>query len=289
MEQNFELPTHTSKPLLKRHFSISTYLQNYYDYRKSENIKFSYEQWAIELGFKSKSSLRMMTIGRRSISTKLIDSFTKKENFNETDKQYFLLLAKLQNIKNTSVKKIFLDRIAELADFDYKTKSVKDASIFLSSPELYIIQMLVSFKDFEFSELNIRKMLKMNAKNLKKYLIQLKDMNLIESVSSEKNKDVIWKSKVNFFTAKNELQKESVNIFHLQTAKELEKIIQQNILDKKIRSLFFSLGEIDYAELVEAVDQFANKLKNKYANDFIKNKKIYKINLQVYPITDLCD
>lgn len=288
MEQNFEKENQTLKPFLRRYLSISSYLQSYYDYRKSSDAKFSYEQWALELNFKSRSSLRMMSIGRRSVSAKLIDSFADKENFNESDRQYFSLLSKLQNVKNISVKKVFLDRISELADFDFKTQRIKDGFKFLSFPDLYIIQMLISFEDFLATETSIKSMMQIDSKILKKCLKQLQETNLIEAVSSEKNKEIVWKSKAKFFLVKDELQNEAVNMFHLQTAKELEKTIQENILDKKIRSLFFSLGASDYTDLVETLDQFANKLKVKYANDFIKNKKIYKVNLQVYPVTDVC-
>ena len=55
----------------------------------------------------------------------------------------------------------------------------------------------------------------------------------------------------------------------------------------KLHSLIvLSLGEDAYKEFAKTVDQFTNKIKAKYANNFMTNKKVYKVNVQVYLFTE---
>lgn len=288
MNTDVEIKSHDLKPVLTHFLSINSYLQAYYNYRKAQNPHFSYENWASELDFKSRSSLRMMAYGKRNISEKLLENFVRKESFSPKETQYLVLLAKLQNTKNISLKKIFLEKISELTDFKVNKTEIKNAFDFLSNPEMYLIQMLISFKDFQATIPNLNKVLKFNTAKIKKALLKLEDMDLIEVSMSEASERKTWKSKAKFFCVTDKLEKPARQVFHQQTVKETEKIIHEDILDKKLKSLFFSLNEEDYRDLTEIIDQFANKVKTKYANDFIQNKKIYKMNVQLYPLTEKC-
>lgn len=274
------------KPLLKRYLSITEYLKAYYDYRKLTDSSFSYERWSNEFNFKSKSSLQMMCVGRRNISKTLIKNFCEKENLSDSEKCYFLLLAKLQNTNNVDMKKTYLDKIFELTDFNFKTNEIKNAFDFVSNPEMCIVQVLLAVDDLEATEENLAKIAQLKLKKIKAILQKLKNLGLCFSIHSEKNEKVIWKAKYKFFTVNDESQDLALNFYHLQTAKELEKVVSQNIIDKKMKSLLLTIGESDYSELVEIIDQFTNKLKVKYASDSIKNKKLFKINVQAYPVTN---
>ena len=110
MDANICLQNSYDRPVLTRFLSITSYLQAYYSYRKEAEQTFSYEIWANELNFKSRSSLRMITFGKRNISDTLIETFATQENLSDSEKQYLVLLSNLQESKNIQLKKIFLDK-----------------------------------------------------------------------------------------------------------------------------------------------------------------------------------
>lgn len=289
METDQKLLNGLEKPQLTRYLSITSYLQDYYLHRKSQQFDFSYEAWARELNFRSRSSLRMMAYGKRSISETFVDRHCAAENFSSKEKQYILLISKIQNTKNIDLKKIYLDQVYELTDFEFKKNEINNAFDFLSSPEMYLIQMLVSFEDFTATIKSIKKILSLEISKVQACIKKLEKMGLIEGFLSETQAETIWRSKAKFFSVQGPAERTAIDEFHRQTLKETEKIIRQDILDKKIKSLFFSLNESSYSDFIETLDQFTNKLKVKYANDFIQNKKIYKLNLQVYPVTEKCE
>ena len=68
--------------------------------------------------------------------------------------------------------------------------------------------------------------------------------------------------------------------------KQVKKfILDKQINLKKFRSIYLSLSAQNYEKLSQDMESFIQKIKNKYANKSIKNKNIYKINFQAYPVT----
>ena len=277
------------KPRIQTFTSAVAYLCAYYDYRKIIEPRFSYELWAMELGFKSKSTLRAICHGQRNISVQFVELFSHQEKFNAKEAEYFLLLAKIQNTENVALKKMYLDKIAEQMDMNDKKVEVKKSLQFLTDPLLSKMQLLISFEDFVPTESSLKNLLGIEPAKIRRALKTLEDMELIEAYYAEDKKDKMWRSKAKYFSVTGEIHREAMNLFHQQTLKEAEQTLKMSVLAKKFKSLFFSLSEDDYKDLEENLNLFSNKLKVKYGNNFIKKKKLYKINFQVYPVTEECD
>jgi uncharacterized protein (TIGR02147 family) len=277
------------RPQVTRFLSITEFLKAYYEYRKSNESKFSYEAWAHELGFKSRSSVRMMTYGKKNVSEGLVFRLVESLDITKTEKQYLMLLAQIKNTQNIELKKIYLEKLFELSDTKINKTEISNALDFLSSPELYLIHMIISFEDFKSNAKNIQQVLNISLVQIEKSLLKLEGLRLIERLPSEEFQETRWKSKNKFFSITSELQNAALDIFHNQTVKELSEVVNQDLVDKKLKSLYFSLSEDDFLELIENIEQFGNRLKNRYANDYLNNKKIYKVNLQAYPVTEKCE
>lgn len=61
-----------SKPKVFDYLSGISFLQDYYNYRKRTERLFSFEIWTSELGFKSKSFLKMILSGDRQVTEDFI-------------------------------------------------------------------------------------------------------------------------------------------------------------------------------------------------------------------------
>jgi uncharacterized protein (TIGR02147 family) len=277
------------KPRIQTFTSAASYLCAFYDYRKAIESRFSYDLWAQEIGFKSKSTLRSICHGQRNVSLQFVELFSHKEKFSSQEIEYFLLLAKIHNTDNISLKKIYLDKIAEQMDLSHKKTEVKQSLQFLTDPVLSKIQLLISFEDFVASESNLKKLLGLDILKVRRALRLLEELNLTESYFTEDKKEKMWRSRAKYFSVSGEMHREAMNIFHLQTLQEAQQAVKMTTMSKKFKSLFFSLSENDFKDLEDTLSLFSNKLKVKYGNNFIKKKKLYKINFQVYPVTEECD
>jgi uncharacterized protein (TIGR02147 family) len=171
-------------------------------------------------------------------------------------------------------------------DLSSKKVSVKQSLNFLTDPLLSKIQLIISFEDFIASEANLKNILNTDIPKIHMALKTLEEMDLIESYYNENTKDKMWRSKAKYFSVGGEIHREAMNLFHQQTLREAEQILKMTALSKKFKSLFFSLSEEDFKDLEETLSLFSNKLKVKYGNNFLKKKKLYKVNFQAYPVTE---
>lgn len=274
------------RPRILTFTSAAKYLCAFYEYRKQIDAKFSYEIWAQEIGVKSKSTLRTICNGQRNVSTQFVELFSHKEKLTNKEMEYFFLLAKTQNTQNISLKKMYLDKIAEQMDLSDKKVDVEKSLKFLGDPILSQIQLIVSFEDFVSTEMNLKQILNIETSKLREALKTLEELGLVEAYFTENKKEKMWKSKAKYFSVTGEIHQEAMNLFHQQTLREAEQVLKMSSLAKRFKSLFFSLSQDDYKDLEETLDLFSNKLKVKYGNNFLKHKKLYKINFQVYPVTD---
>lgn len=273
-------------PDILRYASALKYLQDYYKFRKSNESDFSYEKWAQELGLNSRSSLRMLCNGQRIISESFIETFVKNNNLNSKELDYFTLLANYQNTKSNILKKAFLDKISENNELLNPPLEIKERLQFLSSPVLPILQMLLAFKDFKATETNLKKRLNIDAKILNPALELLSDMGIAKSEFYENEKEAVWVSKVKHYKISDTLFDEAIKLFHRNSVNEALTMMEYDSNYTKFKSLMFSLPSSQFIDLSSDIEEFCNKLKYKYGNDFIENKKIYKVNIQSYPITE---
>jgi uncharacterized protein (TIGR02147 family) len=276
----------SEKPRLKNYLNCIDFLNDYFNYRKKLNSKFSFELWSGELGFKSKSSIRMVCQGKRPITDALIEGICQHEKLDDSDKDYLQLLTCYHRVKSESLKKSIFEKILESYDVGEKQKEIKNYVKFLSSSRLPVIQLLISFTDFKATEKNLCEVLNLSSNSLKNYLNILEELELIQRVESEMSVEPYWISQNKLFRIPAGLANPSVHFFHQETMKEALVKAKAASEISKFRSLFFSLNEKNFNDLSETLDHFATRVKAEHCNDFIQKSRLYKLNFQLYPVTD---
>jgi uncharacterized protein (TIGR02147 family) len=289
MITNAENSVENQKIKIRTYMNAYKYLTDYFDYRKKQDTQFSYEAWAGELQLKSRSSLRMVCRGQKPITILFIDVFSKQNNLSEEDKNYFYLLAHYQNAKNPTLKRAYLDKILENIDTTESYTEIKSYFRFLSSSALPILQLIISFSDFKATEEKIRKLTGLDAKKTKEGLETLKDLGLAQPKVLETEKEPVWTATIKYFKISDRLHDEALKMYHQETTREAYDILNMQIQLKKFKSIFFSLTESNYADLSKDMEDFIARMKNKYGNENLMDKQLYKINIQAYPVTKKLD
>lgn len=120
-------------------------------------------------------------------------------------------------------------------------------------------------------------------------LAQLKELDLVESKSIQINQTtyMTWTSKVRAFKISQDQQNKAVKSFHKATFIEATEKLDCKDTQKLFRSIFIPITEDQFDDFSIEVDQFINRIKNKYGDDYLKNKKLAKMNLQIYPLTQV--
>lgn len=288
MSSYTNLPNEIQRPLILKHHNITDFLKDYYSYRKQTDSKFSYEIWANELGFQSKSSIRLICLNGNFISSFFIEAFSQNERFSELEKNHLKLLANYQNCDDPALKKVFLNRIIECTDLTGNQTPVKDYVDFLSSVDLPLLQLIISFPDFSATVHRIQEITGLDLSQIEANLLRLEKLGLAERHFLQGNQETVWKSNIKHFRIQSTAKQEAMNCFHHETTKEIAAALKLETALKKFRSIYFSLEDQSYTDLSEDIEQFITKLVNKYGNDHLQGKRLFKVNLQAYPLTEKC-
>lgn len=289
MNANIEAVSENIKPKIRTYMNANKYLLDYFDYRKKNDVHFSYEVWAAELRLKSRSSLRMVSRGQKPITPVFIEAFAVENDLLEEDKNYFYLLAHYQNAKNSSLKKAYLDKILENIDTTENYTEIKNYFKFLSSSALPILQLIISFADFKATESKIKAITGLDAKKTKDGLETLKELGLAQFKVLETEKEPVWSATIKYFKISDKLHDEALNMYHQETTKEAHDILNMQIQLKKFKSIFFAMTEDNYVDLSKDMEDFIARMKNKYGTENLMDKRLYKINIQAYPVTKKLD
>lgn len=275
-----------SRPQLLSYTYIYKYLSDYFDHRKFKDDKFTFEVWAAELGFKSRSYLQMLSKGKKNATPHFIKIFSENLNLTAKETEHLTALALYHNAKSSQQKRIYLDKILENLDHSSFTPNVKNNLQFLSNKYLPLLQLIVAFEDFKATEKSLSKILNLSTAEVKKHLKTLEELNLIRSTTLESSGEKIWLSNSKGFKALDVHQEQIFKIYHLESLKEAESALNTDALMKKFKSIYFSLGDESFSEFTEEVDAFLRKMKLKYGSDHLKHKRVFKVNVQAYPLTE---
>lgn len=272
-------------PSVQNYTQITTYLNDYFLYRKSLDRTFSFDIWGAELGFKSRSFMRMLSNGERNITLKVSQVLSDKLNLTNEQNEYFSLLIQHGNAKTASQRKIYLDKMMEYTETESDTLEIKDYEKFLASPHLSQLYLLISFSDFLATEAQLKKLLNMKLADLKKSLKTLDKMGMIKS--KVQNSEKVWMTHTKSFKVPGKPQDKSILAFHQHSLKEASQVLKATQAFRHFRSIYFSVDENATEELKQEVETFLAKMKRKYVGGSLNKKRLVKLNLQAYPVSQV--
>jgi len=267
------------KPKICTYIDVVRFYQDYFTDRKRKNPKFSYEVWGLELGFKSRTFMKLIASGKRQTTNKLIEVFAAKNDFSEIEKKHLIHLSLYQKAKTDLQKKMHLEVVLQTLDSSSNVTLIQNYVEFISSPNLPVLQLILAFKNVNTSEKNLAQITGQTLKQLKS------DLKKLEKMGVAHLEDGMWKSIYHSFKIPDEVQSKALKTYHRNNVKEAEAIISQDKLLRRFRSVMFALNDQSFGDLTQEVESFLTKIKNKY--DTVKNKgdRLYKLNLQTYPVT----
>lgn len=276
------------KPSILSYTSAIEYLQDHYQYRKFKDPSFSYEIWAAELGLKSRSSLRLVCNGKKNITQAFINNFSVCLKLTLSEKEHFLLISKMTNSKTAEFRSLFLDKVHEKREIPHTEITAEMYTQFLSHPIAPVVQVLTGFQDFEANVSNLSKALNVKKEQVVKSLDLLEQCQLVQKETNEKSQD-LWKTSITPFKVKDEAQSQPLYKYHHQTLSEAQQALLLEDELKRFRSVLMALDVDNFKDIKNDLEDFLRKLKSKYGTTEIKNKKLCKINFQIYPVTDTID
>lgn len=282
------MDSHQSKmPSVFDYLEVLFYLQDYYKFRKTNDKKFSYESWSLELNFKSRSFLRMMITGKKKISPKLVETFSKLNFATKGEEDYFHCMVKHSYAASAKDKQMYSQSMIQILKYRNQIEVIEDSSDFGSSPLFARLKTLLSFKDFERTTSEIARVMGVDLQTILLALSKLEQLDLVKKIVIDGKEQ--WTTEIESFKVPD--NKGSINLkeFHEKSLMDAIKAFSQPKELRSYRSLFLPMTDEGLQEFHKLLEDFANEQLVRYNTPDSKGKRVFQANFNIHAVSEVLE
>ncbi|MBO9665440.1 MAG: TIGR02147 family protein [Bdellovibrio sp.] len=276
------MTTFMKAPVVFDYLDLGLYLKDYYQYRKHLDKGFSYEAWAAELDFRSRSFLRMMIVGKKKLTPTVTESIQRKHFLSKEEQNYFFYLVKFSQATGVKEKQLYSQKMMQILRSLNNSQLIADSDDFISDPLLPRLLSLFSYDDVENSAPSFAKVLDVSQKRIEDALTILNKLGLIEQTATPQ----IWTSKVTTFKVPDSKGSLNLRKFH---EKSLQEALHAFDLPNEVRSyksLLLPMSPEDFSLFLQALDEFSGEQIIRHnVKDYV-GKRLFQVNFNAYPVSE---
>jgi uncharacterized protein (TIGR02147 family) len=276
-EQNIE------RPRIESYLDVRKYLADVYQWRKTIDPSFSYAQWAAEIGFKSRSFLRLVVTRKRSVTANSIPLFTKGLRLSAIDARYFERLVHYCLAETHQQKEHFFKELSQGAGAKFERTEIKDYYNLVSSTLGPRLQVLLTFADIERTPENLARLLNSTVAEVSKYLDILDRLGLASKLESAEGAE--WRPKHQHFEIPESLGSTALQSYHRKSLEEAIEAIEIAPSLRRFQSALVALTPDEFDEFRGDVVKFLEASLAKFGKDEATGRRLYQINLNYIPVS----
>jgi uncharacterized protein (TIGR02147 family) len=272
-----------SKPRIQEFLDVQHYLKSVYDWRKSSELGFSYSQWASEIGFRSRSFLRLVVTGKRSITESSIPLFVKALKLSSGEARYFEKLVRFTQASALEQRQEILRELMRGQGARFDRSEIKDYYDLVSTPIGPRLQVLLSAEDIAKTPENLAELMGASQTETSRLLEKMKRLGLAREISTPLGTE--WRANVTRFEIKDHLGDLALQSFHRKSLEEASHAISLPIETRHYQSAVFFLSESEYKKFREEMSRFIEATLLSHDQDQAKGRRLYQLNLGLIPVS----
>lgn len=263
-----------------------TLLRDWMATRKLQNPSFSFQTLANRAGLKSRSFLRLVSLGEKDLSAAAALGVAKAMALPEAEAEYFVRLVEFNNAADPVEKARHAELLARIRPAaPGKTLSAQHYDLF---GKWYIppVWDLVTWFDFHGDFRQLAKQLKpeilpAQAQHAVELLLELE---LIEPCGS------VYRQRESNLQTRQNLKSLAVKKYQMETMRLGQEALERFPLDRRhIGTITLGMDAQTWAKLEERIQEFRREL-IAMAQQVERSDRVCQVNLQVFPLTTIfCD
>lgn len=272
------------KPVVFDYMDARSFLQDYYTYRKNSDDRFSYEIWASELNYSSRSYLRMVLIGKKRISDGFIEAFCRSSKLDQQESDYLEILVKHSQAATQNAKQAFNQKLFQILRNQIGQSEITDYAEFVETPFLPRLLTLLSFQDIRPTSETFARLMNSPVKEIQQGLEKLTSLGLAEpkSVAGE----IHWSSLNRRFKVPDKIGHQAMINFHKRSLTEAAHAIATTKENRKYKSLLLPLNKSELEQVYALLDSFSSEQIARFNSDNYQTRRLYQLNLNIHAIAE---
>jgi uncharacterized protein (TIGR02147 family) len=271
-------------PNLLEYLDVLKFLQDYFSWRKAHENGFSFETWAAELGFRSRSYLRMVLIGKKPVSEQFAQCFCRAGKLTIKEMAYFQILFKYSQAGKQIEKKFYGQQLIQILKDCSEREVIRDAIDFLSSPLYARLLVMLGFSDITPTAKTFARLLSTTEVEMSEALKKLNNLRLASSVKVDE--ELHWSTSHTNFDVPDDIGSVPLMRFHEVSLNDSIKAFHQPKDLRRYKSLLLPLTQEELQEFHLAVEDFASQQLVRFQAKTYSGRRLFQVNLNIFSIAE---
>ena len=273
-----------NKPDIFDYLDLRLYLEDLYKYRKTTESGFSYEAWAAEIGFRSRSYLRDLVIGKKPLHDSLLLPLSRGLDLDQDRLDYLILLMHYSVAPSVDLKLSYGRQL--LYKWKVKIQQVQIADLvgFLSDSLVPVLFTYLSFPDASSDLEQMAEYFGVERERIQNSLRCLVWQKIVDGQFDEQGR-VYYKTVQPFFAVPSENGNSLLKSFHKEGLKLAEQAMDRPSAERKCYATFLAMDEKQFLEFQKVVQDFNQRILGAFHSQQLGEKRIYRFNAQVFPVS----
>jgi uncharacterized protein (TIGR02147 family) len=260
------------------------FLGDTFEWRKRFEPEFSYSAWSEQAGFRSRTYVRLMLLGKRQITDGSIHLLSRALKLKNQEAEYFATLVRFSQAKSLDEREAHLRSIQSLLKNANSNRRVHDKYQFLSSHLVPRVQVMLMLPDFRATVENLAREIKASEAKIREIVETLHSLGLA-SVKRNTNGEEVWSAKHEPIEVEDRFANVAIQSYHAKSLDEAKEALELPPEVRNFQALTLALTEEQYQQLSKELIEFLDAAAARFKPVEGQMKRIYQMNSHLIPLT----
>ncbi|WP_168196605.1 TIGR02147 family protein [Bdellovibrio sp. ZAP7] len=276
------MSTSKPKPQVMDYVDYRQFLQAWYQYNKERSATFSFGTWTLQCGFKSRSFLQQVSIGKRNLGLDSIAPVLQSLKLSQIDGEYFENLVAYTHATNIRIKEYHFQQMLRL-NKNQRGKKVSDVYNFLRNPKTPRVHLLLSLKSLTCTVEYVANTFNLPQKEALEILESIEACGL-SYFDDESNS---WKATEQDLDIPTELGNVALMAFHHKSLGEAQDALSAPINTRHFGTLLMTLNDNEYTLVKRDLEEFFDALSARYTSKELNGARIFQMNFNIFATSEV--
>ncbi|MEY4065905.1 MAG: hypothetical protein RIR26_2113 [Pseudomonadota bacterium] len=266
-----------------QYLDYASFLEDTFQWLKDKVDRYSYIQFAEDLGFSKTNVVHLMIRGKRRLSPKGADRIIETLHIKNTERQYLETLVRYQNARLASDREALFAKLMSLKSRSLSSPLEQDQLEYFNEWFHPVIRELVGMKGFTPDPYWIVKHIdpRVLPEQARKSLELLEKLNLVRRNESDGKLELTQQH----ISTGDEIASHAVVRYHQKTIEiGRESVMNFDHTERSVSAVTVSISPEQFEKIGEEIAVFRKRILDLCAQSEDANR-VYQLNIQFFPLT----
>lgn len=278
----FVLPKMFDDSHIVNYSDYRSFLKDLYLFRKTQNGRYSYRQFSLDLGLQHSNYLHLVVQGKRNLSLDAVRKIESSLKWTANQKKFFSNLVLFNQSQDAEERETHRQTLMKLLG---KKRVVlhQDQFLYFSTWYIPVLREIIALKGFVSNLSWISKKLKPHVDEslVRDGLSILERLGMIQKVKGK------WTQTQEHFTTGTEVTSDMLFHYHKEMLKLSVQSLKLKAKERDVSAMTMTLSQEQFQWLKNKIDEFRDEIQQELQDKKDNPVMVGQLNIQFFPVTEI--